>query len=81
MLYGLVKREPLIRAMITGAKPAHRYEDAAEAEIVARPLARALAALIAAAALVLGTILAVGGRLWVTADGSRSRHLMPPQKR
>ncbi len=50
--------------MVTGSKPALRYEDAPEAEIVARPLVRALAALIAAAALVLGTILAVGGRLW-----------------
>ncbi len=64
ILYGLVKKEPLIRAMVTGAKPALAYEDAPKAEIVARPLVRALAALICAAVLVLGGILAVGGRLW-----------------
>jgi cytochrome b len=64
VLYGLVKGEPLIRAMITGSKPALPYADAPEAEIVAHPLMRALAALVAAGALVLGAILAVGGRLW-----------------
>jgi len=64
VLYGLVKKEPLIRAMITGEKPAGDYEDAAEAEIVARPLLRALVCLVIAAAIVAGTILALGGRLW-----------------
>jgi cytochrome b len=63
-LYGLVKREPLIRAMITGRKPAEDYEDAAEAAIVARPLLRASICLVIATALVAGAILALGGRLW-----------------
>lgn len=62
-LYGLVKQEPLIRAMITGEKPAGAYEDASEAAIVARPLVRAAVCLIIAAAIVAGTILALGGRL------------------
>jgi cytochrome b len=62
-LYGIVKKEPLIRAMITGEKPAGAYEDAAEAAIVARPLARASVCLVIAAAIVAGTILALGGRL------------------
>jgi cytochrome b len=62
-LYGLVKKEPLIRAMITGEKPGGDYEDAAEAAIVARPLARAAVCLVIAAAIVTGTILALGGKL------------------
>ena len=62
-LYGLVKREPLIRAMVTGRKPAARYEDAAEALIVARPLVRAFVCLALAALIVFGGIVALGGRL------------------
>lgn len=63
VLYGLLKKEPLIRAMVTGQKPAGSYEDAAEAKIVARPALRALACLAVAAVIVLGGILAAGGRL------------------
>lgn len=55
--------EPLIQAMVTGRKPAGPYADAAEATIVARPLLRAGLCLGAAAAIVLGGILAAGGRL------------------
>ncbi len=62
-LYTLVKKEPVIRAMFTGKKPAELYADAAEAAIVSRPLARALLCLIAAAGIVLGGILAAGGSL------------------
>ncbi len=62
-LYGLVKKEPLIRAMITGRKPAEPYADAPEAVIAPRPLARAAACLGIAALIVLGSILALGGRL------------------
>lgn len=62
-LYTLVKREPLIQAMITGRKPAEPYADAPEATPVAHPLARATACLIAAAVIVLGGIAALGGRL------------------
>ena len=63
VLYAIVKKEPLVRAMITGEKPAVRYEDAAEAQIVSRALARAALCLALAAAIVFGAILACGGRL------------------
>jgi cytochrome b len=63
-LYGLVKKEPLIRAMVTGRKPASHYEDANGAWIVARPLLRAAICLVIAAAIVAGSILSLGGRLW-----------------
>lgn len=63
MLYALIKHEPLIRAMITGRKPAEIYEDAREAALVARPVVRASICLIAAAVIVLGGIVALGGRL------------------
>lgn len=62
-LYGLIRKEPLIRAMVTGRKPAGSYEDAPEADIVAHPAVRAFACLALAAAIVLGGILAAGGRL------------------
>ncbi|WP_395667080.1 cytochrome b/b6 domain-containing protein [Methylocella sp.] len=58
--YDLVRREGLARAMVTGKKPAAAYADMAECA-PARPFA-ALACLAAAAALVFGTILALGGR-------------------
>ncbi len=61
--YGLVKKEPLITAMITGKKPAADYLDAAEAEIVGWPMVRAMICLVAAAGLVLGVIYgALGGK-------------------
>jgi cytochrome b len=63
VLYGLVKKEPLIGAMITGCKPAWPYEDAAEAETVQRPLVRAGLLLVLAAGMVAGTLLALGGRI------------------
>lgn len=62
-LYTVVKKEPLIQAMITGRKPAEPYADTPEATLVGRPLVRALACLVAAAAIVLGGILALGGSL------------------
>jgi cytochrome b len=62
-LYTLVKKEPLIRAMFSGTKPAGAYADAPEAVIAPRPLLSALACLIAAAVIVLGGILALGGSL------------------
>lgn len=62
-LYALVRNDPLIRAMITGRKPAASYADAPAADIVPHPLLRALACLVAAAVIVLGGILALGGRL------------------
>jgi cytochrome b len=63
IFYALVKREPLIRAMITGRKPAEDYEDASEAKIIERPLLRAALCLAAATVIVLGSIVALGGRL------------------
>jgi cytochrome b len=63
VFYTLVKKEPLIPAMVTGRKPAAAYADAPEAGAIARPLVRAFVLLIAATGLVLGGILAVGGRL------------------
>jgi len=63
LLYGLVRKDPLITAMITGRKPAGDYEDLAEVEIVARPMLRALVCLFLAAAIVFGGIVALGGRL------------------
>lgn len=63
VLYGVVKREPLIAAMVTGRKPAAEYTDAATAVIVRRPLLRALFLLAVSAAIVLGSIKALGGRL------------------
>ena len=61
--YALAKKEPLIRAMITGNKPDEPYADGREAEIVSHPILRAFVCLIAAAVIVLGGILAAGGRL------------------
>lgn len=63
VLYALLRKDPLIAAMVTGRKPAARYEDEAEAQIVVRPVLRALGCLVAAAAIVLGGILLLGGRL------------------
>jgi cytochrome b len=63
LLYTLGKKEPLIQAMVSGKKPAASYTDAAGAVIVERPLLRALVCLVAAAAIVLGGILALGGSL------------------
>jgi cytochrome b len=62
--YGLAKKEPLITAMVTGRKPAADYLDAPEADIVARPMLRALMCMVVAAGLVFGTIYgALGGKI------------------
>lgn len=63
LLYGLFKSEPLIPAIITGRKPAARYEDESEARLVPRPLLRATALLVLAAVIVLGGIRLLAGRL------------------
>lgn len=60
-LYTLVRKDPLIQAMVTGRKPALAYADAPSA--VVAPLARALLCLVIAAVVVLGGILALGGSL------------------
>ena len=63
VVYGLVKRDPLIRAMVTGRKPRADYEDEAEATIIARPLLTAALCLALAALIVFGGIAALGGKL------------------
>ena len=63
-LYGLVKKDPLIRAMITGTKPVGMYEDQAEAVIVDGVAVRAALVLALAAAIVLGGIVVLGGKLF-----------------
>ncbi len=63
ILYGVVKREPLISAMITGRKPAAEYADASEGANTGRSLLRAAFLLTVSTALVIGTIKALGGRL------------------
>lgn len=64
VLYGLVKKDPLIKAMVTGSKPAANYEDAPEARIAGAPMLRALLCLAVATAIVFGGILALGGKLF-----------------
>ena len=64
ILYGAIKKDPLVPAMVTGRKPAAAYEDAAEAHIVARPLLRAFACLIIAKIAVFGSIVALGGKIF-----------------
>ena len=61
-LYGWLKKEPLITAMVTGEKPAAAYADETQATLVARPMLRALVCLAVAAGMVFGSIAAVGGR-------------------
>jgi cytochrome b len=63
VLYTLVKKEPLIQAMITGRKPAEHYVDAPNSTPTARLMPRAALCLVAAAVIVLGGIVAAGGRL------------------
>lgn len=63
VLYGVIKKDPLIQAMITGRKPAHDYEDAARTPPPGQPILRALVILAISAALVFGGIWALGGRL------------------
>lgn len=61
LFYLLVKREPLIQAMVTGQKPAEDYLDFAEAR--GGPLWLGLLCLVIAAVLTLGAIRLIGGEL------------------
>lgn len=63
VLYGVIKKDPLVPAMITGMKPARAYEDEAQARIVSRPGVRALVCLAIAALIVFGAIMALGGKI------------------
>ncbi|MGL4727907.1 MAG: cytochrome b/b6 domain-containing protein, partial [Bosea sp. (in: a-proteobacteria)] len=62
-LYQLFKRDPLIKAMITGRKPAKAYVDASEMRAAERVTLRAALALIAAIIIVFGGITLLGGRV------------------
>ncbi len=64
VLHGAIKKDPLIRAMVTGSKPAADYVDQREATIVARPLLRATLCLGVSAAIVFSTITALGGKVF-----------------
>jgi cytochrome b len=64
VLYGLIKKDPLIKAMVTGEKPVAPYEDQHEAAIVAQPVILALACLAVAIIIVFGTIIGLGGKLF-----------------
>jgi cytochrome b len=63
-LYGIVKKDPLVRAMITGRKPSGTYEHQHEAQLVSGLAVRAALSFALAAAIVLGGIVALGGKLF-----------------
>lgn len=63
LFYTIVKREPLIQAMVSGTKPALPYVDAPAHKQPERAGFSALYCLIAAIALVLGTIWLLSGKL------------------
>jgi cytochrome b len=63
VLYGVVKKDPLITAMVTGEKPRDAYEDQSEANIPANVGLRAFFAFAMAALIVFGGIAALGGRI------------------
>jgi cytochrome b len=62
-LYGLIKKDPLITAMVTGKKPAAPYEDAAEVVIARDVWLRAAACLAVALVVVFGGITLLGGKV------------------
>ncbi len=62
-LYGLFKGEPLIQAMVTGRKPPKTYEDQPEMQPASGLAMRAALSLLAAVAIVFGTITLLGGRI------------------
>lgn len=64
ILYGLLAKDPLIRAMVTGRKPLRAYEDEAEAAIPHNVTLRAVVALALALVLVFGGIILAGGRIF-----------------
>jgi cytochrome b len=63
ILYAVLKKDPLIRAMVTGQKPAETYEDQQEAQIADSVGLRALFSLVTAIAIVFGGITSLGGRI------------------
>lgn len=64
MLYGLIKKDPLIPALIKGTKPEEVYEDNSTGnQSPPQPMLRAGICFALAALVVFGPIIAVGGRL------------------
>lgn len=62
-LYQIVKRDPLVTAMLTGRKPARDYADALSARVPPKLALRAGLCLAAALLVVFGGITVAGGRL------------------
>ncbi|HRE21324.1 MAG TPA: cytochrome b/b6 domain-containing protein [Rhabdaerophilum sp.] len=62
--YGFLAKDPLIKAMVTGRKPAADYEDEREARIPSNITLRAFLTLAAAIAVVFGGIMLAGGRIF-----------------
>ena len=63
VFYGLFKKEPLIRAMITGQKPAEIYADQQELTVADHVTLRAMLCFLIAVALVFGGIIGAGGKI------------------
>lgn len=63
LFYEFVKGDPVVGAMITGQKPVEPFVDEPEMVPARRPWLRAALCLGAAAAIVLGTVKAFGGKL------------------
>ncbi len=63
VLYGWLKKDPLVKAMVTGIKPAEDYEDEREMTLASNVTLRAAICLALAVGLVFGGILMLGGRI------------------
>jgi cytochrome b len=64
LAYAFLAREPLVKAMVTGRKPAAAYEDEPEARIAPNVTLRAAVTLLVSCGLVFGGIILAGGRLF-----------------
>jgi cytochrome b len=64
VLYGWLKKDPLIKAMVTGKKPSDDYEDAREMVPAASVALRAAICMAAAVGIVFGAIIMLGGRIF-----------------
>ena len=63
VLYWLIRKDPLIRAMVTGTKPAADYVDEWEAELAPNLALRATICLVAAILIVLGGVYLASGQV------------------
>jgi cytochrome b len=62
-LHGLIKQDPVLKAMLTGQKPAMPYEDSGEAVIAPHLGLRVILAFAMANVIVFGSIALLGGRI------------------